>query len=342
MDSRDASAPEPTWFEASEHVLDPLLTARALVGLLEGAEAVGLFRALRTAESFEGLARETGLPEQRVRDVCAALTACEVLEPAGDGLRLTPSWTALTGPTAFVPLSTALRMGEVTAAAARDVGGGGGFGELAGADRLTYAVAVSPDPFSRGVVAAMRGWVPAVVRDRMRDGDRHLELGCGVAGRMLSVLQAWPTLTAVGVERSADLAAEARRRASALGLADRFEVVCADTTTVVLDGPFDVAFWSQFFFAEESRAATLATAYRLLRRGGTLFAPLMGDADAAASDPHGSEARNLAIGRLVHGGWGVPDRSAAELVEEIRAAGFVDVAVEPTGASVITVVATRP
>jgi cyclopropane fatty-acyl-phospholipid synthase-like methyltransferase len=233
-------------------------------------------------------------------------------------------------------------MGEVTAAAARDLAGSGGFGALSADDRLTYATAVSPNPFSRGVVAAMPGWTPAVVRERMHAGDRHLELGCGVAGRMLSVLQAWPSATAVGVERSSDLAAEARRRATELGVADRFAVVCADTTTVALDGLFDLAFWSQFFFAEESRAGTLATAYRHLRPGGTLVAPLMGDAARAAADPQGSEARTLAIGRLVHGGWGVPDRSGPELVDEFRAAGFADVAIAPTGASVLTVVGTRP
>jgi hypothetical protein len=52
----------------------------------------------------------------------------------------------------------------------------------------------------------------------------------------------------------------------------------------------------------------------------------MGDAARAAADPHGSEARN---------------RSGPELVDEIQA-GFADVAIAPTGASVLTVVATRP
>lgn len=48
MDPEDAPAPEPSWFEASEQVLDPLLNARALVAVLEAADAVGLFRALRS------------------------------------------------------------------------------------------------------------------------------------------------------------------------------------------------------------------------------------------------------------------------------------------------------
>jgi SAM-dependent methyltransferase len=177
----------------------------------------------------------------------------------------------------------------------------------------------------------------------LHDGDRHLELGCGVAGRILCVLQAFPTLTAVGVELAPDLAAEAERRAAALGVADRFEVVCADATTVRLDGTFAVAFWSQFFFTGASRAGTLATAYQALRPGGMLLAPLLGDPSVAEPDPHGSSARSLALARVVHGLWGVPDRSPDDLATEVSAGGFVDVVVSAApDAGVLVVVATRP
>ena len=101
MSMENAPAPEPSWFEASEQVLEPLLTARALVALLDGAERVGLFRALRTTSAFDELTRQTGLPEQRVREICGALVTNEVLEPLGDGVRLTPSWRVLTGPSAL-------------------------------------------------------------------------------------------------------------------------------------------------------------------------------------------------------------------------------------------------
>jgi SAM-dependent methyltransferase len=204
---------------------------------------------------------------------------------------------------------------------------------------------VSPNPFSAAIVAAMRAGVgiPDAVRGRLRDGDRHLELGCGVAGRILCVLQAFPTLTAVGVEQTPDLAAEAERRAVALGVADRFEVVCADAATTRLDGAFDIAFWSQFFFPQVSRAGTLATAYDALRPGGMLLAPLLGDPSVARSEPHGTSARGLALARVVHGLWGVPDRSPDELVTEVAAAGFVDVAVSAApDAGVLVVVGTVP
>ncbi len=185
--------------------------------------------------------------------------------------------------------------------------------------------------------------IPDAVRGRLHDGDRHLELGCGVAGRILCVLQAFPTLSAVGVELAPDLAAEAQRRGAALGVADRFEVLCADATTVRPDGFFDVAFWSQFFFPAASRAGTLATAYHALRPGGMLLAPLLGDPSVAESDPHGSSARSLALARVVHRLWGVPDRSPDDLADEVAQAGFVDVVVSAAAdAGVLVVVATRP
>ena len=206
----------------------------------------------------------------------------------------------------------------------RDLAGqGGGFEDLSTADRLTYARAVSRNPISPALVALVRqaAWTPASIRARARDEDRHLELGCGVAGRILCALQAFPSMTAVGVELDPDLAAEARRRSERLGVAGRFVVVCADATSVRLDGVFDIVAWSQFFFTEASRPGTLATAYAALKPGGLILAPLLGDDHAAAAEPHGTEARSLALSRVVHGGWGVPGRSTTELVDEIRPPG---------------------
>src|SRR6478735_3175662 len=150
--SRDAAEP-PSWFEASERVLEPLVNARMLLALVEGAERAGLLRAMRTTTTVSELARATGLSEPRVRDICAALVANDVAEPEGFAVRLTPAWTALTGPAAFAPLASALRLGDVGADALTDLSGGSGFAELSSEDRLSYASAVSPDPFSPGVVA---------------------------------------------------------------------------------------------------------------------------------------------------------------------------------------------
>ena len=153
-------------------------------------------------------------------------------------------------------------------------------------------------------------------------GGTHLELGCGVAGRILTTLQAVPAMRAIGVEISPDLAAVARERAEALGVSERFEVVEQDVADFDREACADTAFWSQFFFPEASRRGALAAAYRALRPGGVLTASL-----AATLD----DERMLALNDVTLAGWAVPSRTGDELVEEISAAGFLDVAVVERG-----------
>ena len=178
--------------------------------------------------------------------------------------------------------------------------------------RLVFARAVSPDPFAPGVVAGMgRGLAGDPTYDVLRSGGSLLELGCGVAGRVLAMLQALPGMRAVGVELSDDLAAEATRRAEALGLTDRFEVVVTDAATFDRPDAFDRGYWSQFFFAEDSRRtrprdddAEPSSAEASSRP------PCSATPRELAAEPHGQAARERAVFRVVLGSWGVPDRSA--------------------------------
>jgi SAM-dependent methyltransferase len=169
------------------------------------------------------LAEATGLTEERVRDVCAALVANEVAVEDSSGVRLSPAWDVLTGPSAFSPLASALVAAEVSARELTNLAGRSGWSNLSETERLAYATAVSPNPFSDAIVALVRARAatPPVVRKRLRDDDRILELGCGAAGQLLFTLRAFHRVTAVGVERSADLVAEVRQRSQALGVADR-------------------------------------------------------------------------------------------------------------------------
>jgi SAM-dependent methyltransferase len=109
------------------------------------------------------------------------------------------------------------------------------------------------------------------------DGERFLELGCGLAGRLLSLLQAYPSMTAVGVELAPDLLEEAQRRAQELGVADRVEFRATDAQEFTAEGLFDLVFWSQFFFPEASRAATLQVAWCSMRPRGYIGAPVRGE-----------------------------------------------------------------
>ena len=333
-----------SWSEAAEQVLDPLLRAQSLLALVSGAEAGGLLRAARTSATVGDLSTATGWSPQRVEDVVRALVASEVLDAAGQGYRLTPAWALLVGPTARAPLTQVLRAADVDARILRSPATSGGFGALPDEDRYAHAQSVSPDPFAPGVVAAFRSgaMTDPTVHRRLAAGARHLELGCGLAGHLLCLLQAYPRMTAVGVESAPDLAAEAGRRAEALGVAHRFEVMVGDAATVPVGSGFGTARWSQFFFAEDSRAGALRTLLHALDAGALLEAPLLGDPAATVTDPHGADARNLALVRVVHGSWGIPGRTPAQLADEVVLAGFVDVVTTSTPGGPARLLARRP
>jgi hypothetical protein len=282
--------------------------------------------ALREPCAPGALADVTGLPGVALAPLLDALAVNRVVtRTADDTYRLTEPWLVLTGEAATSPLATVLASSDVERTVLRGLGGDD-YWTMTSEQRLVVARAVSPDPFASGVVAGMaRGLADDPTYDVLRAGGRLLELGCGVAGRVLAMLQALPGMRAVGIELSEDLATEAARRAEALGLTERFEVVITDAGTFDCPDAFDGGYWSQFFFAEESRGPALETMMRSLRSGGFVEAPLLGDPAELAAEPHGQTARERAVFRVVLGSWGVPDRSADELVAELEEHGFVDV-----------------
>jgi hypothetical protein len=319
-------ADEPSFDEAHDAVLGPLLLARGVLDLVHVAEERGIVSALREECSVDALVERTGMSEVAVSSLLGALELNEVLERDGHTFRLSPAWRALTSDTAMTSLTSLLESSDVERALLRALGGRVDYWTMSSEQRLTFARGISPDPFAPGLVEQMgRGLAGDPSFDVLRDGGSLLELGCGVAGRVLVMLQALPGMTAVGIELSADLAEEAGRRAEALGLTDRFEVVTIDAAAFDRPDSFDRGYWSQFFFAEPSRGPALATMLRSLRSGGLLEAPLLGDPEELDADPRGQTARERSVFRVVLGSWGVPDRTADELVGEFSSAGFVDV-----------------
>jgi SAM-dependent methyltransferase len=337
-------AEQPTFFDAYYGVLRPLVGAHGLVHLLQGAQAAGLLAALREPATTDQLVAATGLPRRRVRAVCGALVVHDVVEPVGDGHRLTAAWRTLLAPDAYVSLADGLDSARIEGALLRDVAAGSDYWTMSSGDRQIFARAVSPNPFAPGLVAAFRD---ALEHDptaaALATGGTLLELGCGVAGRVLTMLQALPRMRAVGVELSEDLAEEARRRAEVLGVTDRFEVVCSDAGAFSRAGAFDVGFWSQFFFPDHARRAALETMFRSVRPGGFALAPLLGDDESVRNDPRGAEARDLSVLRVILDGWGVPHRDRDQLAAEFVEAGFTDVHFVGGGsAGPVRLVARRP
>jgi tRNA G46 methylase TrmB len=83
---------------------------------------------------------------------------------------------------------------------------------LAAHERLAIAKGVTLDPaspYTPDLVKLLIENIPELGA-RLVSGGWYLELGCGVGGGLLSLLQAYPLLTAVGVEIAPDLVAEAQ------------------------------------------------------------------------------------------------------------------------------------
>lgn len=316
---------EMGYFEAYDAVWTPLTNSVAVLDLLARLEPTGVLEELRGPTSPAEVAARAGLDSATVATMLEALELSGVVERSGEGFVLAPAWKALTGPGGFAPLRTLIAAQGACSQVLRTLGTRD-YWELDREDRLAMARAVSPDPFSDEFVAAYRSSLEQdPVGRTVLGGGRFLELGCGVAGRILTTLRAAPGLTAVGVELSEELATEAERRASELGLSDRFTVVCGDAADYVADEPFDFGFWSQFFFPDDARGPALAVMMASLRPGASFQAPVGVDPDVARRHPE--TAKDFALWHTMLRSWGIPERTVATLRDEVVAAGFVDVEV---------------
>jgi SAM-dependent methyltransferase len=333
-------ADDAEFFQALHGVLYPLTAASSLLRVVDRADRDGVLRQLRDGADVADVANVTGSSEESARALCAALVANGIAVPDVSGFRLTPAWRALTAEGTFITLGDVLAQSRVIDTMMS--GGEPTYSSLSPADRSAFAHAVSPNPYAaelvdriRRDIAEDRWWAP------MRSGGRYLELGCGIAGRMLTMLQAMPMLHAVGIELDPDLAEEARARAADLNLQDRVQIIAGDATTYRSEESFDFGFWSQWFFPSATRDMALASMLANVRSGGVVRAPVFGDHARIAAEPLGEEARLYTLNRVMLDSWGVPERTPDQLQAEFESAGFTDVTIVP-GDIATTVYARRP
>lgn len=316
-----------------------LALAAQQAGLLRGALASGFLTHVGDGVGVAELAEVTGLDPDRVRAVGVALVGTGVLESdAPDRYRLSGSGSALLGDDRGAQYANQLRNAAVRERLFEQVftpEGPDRFADLSDDDRAAIAAGsslVASSATARTSLAESIEQAP-VFAEALAAGDvRGLELGCGVGGHVLTLLQMYPRLTAVAVDTAADLLEKASAEAAAVGVADRIRFVAEDAVVFTDPEPFDLIFWSQLFFPAASRAKTLANAYRLLRPGGLLVMPVR--PDVAAGNPA------AALGALLLTAWDVPPVTADELCAELADAGFAS----PTGYGPLrtTVVAHRP
>jgi SAM-dependent methyltransferase len=306
--------------------------ARALA-LLRGALSSGVFDAARTPSTVEEISAATGVDEARVADLCLALEAHGVFEREGDSYLLSERFRVLASPDAPQSLPNLLAKERVLERALEGAAStGGSYTALSSEDVLDMAVGTGMRPSSPTTRAFWGSAVASTMTELhgiWEGGARHLEIGCGAANALLSVLATHPRLSAVGLEIDGATVAEARRKAKELGVVDRFEVRHADARELTEQVSFDTAQWSQQFFPAEGRQEVLARAFRALKPGGYLYATMFGEAPESVEELREPAGRSYALDRLLYGCWGVPVRSAEELRVELESAGFEVVRTTP-------------
>lgn len=303
------------------------------MALLRAALSSGVLDALRAPASPAAIAATTGMPEERVTYLLVALDAHGIVEHAGDAYTLSADFARLLSPAAIQPLTNILEMEGVKARAIERIGTATlPYTSLTPDEHLAVAKGVMGVPASclwQATMAAMATNALPEIKAIAETGGRHLELGCGAASVLVTILALYPRMTAVGVDVSAVALAEARRRAEEVGVADRLELRRQDARALPDTACYDVVSWSDHFFPAETRAAALAVAYRALKPGGYLIAT-GGGPPLSAETLRQPEGRAEAMSRLLFGSWGVPALDQRGAAAELAAAGFTITRVLPS------------
>ena len=292
-----------------------------LIQLVRAAHRAGWLLRLRDKTTAAAIAAEHGVPVAQVANVLDVLTAAGVTQRAGDAVQLVASFDALVASTTGADLAESLDAVDLMRARI-PLAVTGTDGALTSDEALVVARdwGIGPTDDAGHLYAALYAAVPEY-QARLEQGARVLDVGCGIGAGVLSTATLFGTVHAVGVEVVPEIAEETRRRAVAVGVADRVEIRTADARTLTDVAAFDVAFWAQPFFDPSIRADTLAVILRALRPDGLLvvqelFPPVSEQDDANV---------RVRLDRLFleqhHATFG---RTAEELAAELTTAGFGD------------------
>jgi SAM-dependent methyltransferase len=324
---REALRRELLAYGAAGQTLNGWISGARALALLRGALSSGIFDAARTPSTAGEISAATGVKGPRVADACLALEAHGVFERDGESYRLSEDFAALASADALQSLPDLLAKERVLGRALESAASsqGAAYTELTSEEASAMALGVGMRPSSPTArslwASALAGMAPELY-GLWEGGGRHLEIGCGAANTLLSLLATIPRLSAVGVEIDGGAIAIARRRARELGVEDRVELRHADARTLAEEASFDSANWSQQFFPAEGREEVLEAAWRALKPGGYLLATMFGDPPGSAEALREPAGRSYALDRLAYGGWGVPVLGTEELREQVEGAGF--------------------
>lgn len=155
-------------------------------------------------------------------------------------------------------------------------------------------------------------------RAGLRDGDRVLDAGCGVAGPAIIIASEYPNVVVDAVTNSEHQCAIARSEVAAAGLRGRVRPHVADYEQL----PFRSGSFDQILFLESTcyaidLGATYREAHRVLESGGRLYVK---DVFRSSEWLPGDQAKQMAAFDEL---WGcVRSKTLVETAEAITAAGL--------------------
>lgn len=259
-------------------------------------DRLGLYRAMTGSGpmSSDDLAAATGTTERYIREWLAAQAASGYLTRGTDDRYVLPDEHAVpltdeTSPACVIG-AFEVAVGAVLAtdriAAAFVTGDGIGWGEHdshvhTGCERF----------FRPGYVNFLTStWIPALdgVHDRLRDGIRVADIGCGHGASTIHLAQTYPQSRFTGIDPHGDSVEAARKHAAEQGVADR--VSFQEATAKELSGTYDlIAFFDCLHDLGDPVGALIAAREHLSADGTILLVePMAGDSVEENLNPVGA------------------------------------------------------
>ncbi len=302
---------------------------------------LGLFAKLDEAPDGLGpdaLAKALGLHEPYLAVWCKTAYAYEILEATEDGaFRLAPFFDLL-----LVRRGNARYLAPYFNAAIAHFGPdmvrypeffrtGATYTYQEHGEDFSRAVAELTDGFHTLVTRRLLPGVPGL-EDKLNAGARVLDMGCGAAGLLIKIAQAFPECTGVGVDVDAHGVAAAQENIARAGLGERIRAEHLDGGEIGHQDAFDLVTLIEVLheLPVAVRPRVLANCHKALKQGGLLFI-LDETYPSSLSDlrrPEYAFAVQTGFNELV---WGnvVPTREEQEAL--LGGAGFGEVQRTPLG-----------
>ena len=186
---------------------------------------------------------------------------------------------------------------------------------------------------SNRMVGPMTAAFPEIGERLARDDGRHLDVGVGGAGGAIAMAKHFPKLRVTGIDclRAAHL--EAKTAVAAAGLQNRIEIRLQRAEEMPDENVFHTAFVASKFFERSLLEPILESVRRALVPGGIAFL-------GGWCDP--GEPKKRAVSRLREHLWGGSAVPTDDVIEILRAIGFVDIKTGPRQGDAVPIVAKAP